>query len=118
MAFDHDPGTRYANDTVGTNVTFDFGEVKTFAKLGLYFWMYEERSTSFTVEISADGTNFTQVYDGATTKGTKVNVLDINADARYIRLTNKGNDSDRANWFNLLEIVGYAPGTAVATTLN
>ncbi len=118
MAFDGDPGTRYANDTVGTNVTFDFGEVKTFAKLGLYFWMYQERSTSFTVEISSDGTNFTQVYDGATVKGTMVNVLDINADARYIRLTNKGNDSDRANWFNLLEIVGYGPGTAVATTLN
>ncbi len=118
MAYDGDPGTRYANDTVGTNVTFDFGEVKTFSKLGLYFWMYEERSTSFTVEISSDGSSFTQVYDGATTKGVQVNVLDINADARYIRLTNKGNDSDRANWFNLLEIVGYGPGAAVAATLN
>lgn len=113
MAYDGDPGTRYANDTVGTDVTFDFGEVKTFSKLGLYFWMYEERSTSFTVEISSDGSSFTQVYDGATTKGVQVNVLDINADARYIRLTNKGNDSDRANWFNLLEIVGYGPGAAV-----
>ncbi len=118
MAFDKDPSTRYANDTVGTTVTFDFGEVKTFAKLGLYFWMYNERSTSFSVEISSDGVNFTNVCDGASTKGVQVNVLDINADARYIRLTNRGNDSDRANWFNLLEIVGYGPDTAVETTLK
>lgn len=117
MAFDRDPDTRYANDQIGTTVTFDFGESKYFAKLGIYFWMYNERSTAFTVEVSTDGTEFTQVYDGASTKGVQVNVLDMGVEARYVRLTNNGNDSDRSNWMNILEIVGYGEGVVTETTL-
>lgn len=119
MAFDRDPETRYANNMLDTTVTFDFGEVKMFAKLGIYFWMYEERSTSFIVEISTDGENFTRVYDGASIKGVQVNVLDIGAEARYVRLTNKGNTStDKHEWFNVLEIVGYGEGVVTETNLQ
>ena len=116
MAYDKDPFTRYANNVIGSTVTFDFGEVKKFEKLGIYFWHYEDRTTKFTVEISADGVTYTKVYDGQSTMGVQVNVLDIGADARYVRLTSGGNNTNE--WFNILEIVGYGEGTAVATTLK
>lgn len=119
MSIDGDPETRYANNQLNSTVTYDFGETVSLAKLGIYFWMYEERSTSFSVEISTDGEAFTQIYDGASIQGVKVNVLDVNAQARYVRLTNKGNtSSDKHEWFNVLEIVGYGEGTQVATNLN
>ncbi|MCH5188725.1 MAG: glycoside hydrolase family 88 protein, partial [Oscillospiraceae bacterium] len=115
MAFDGDPGTRYANNVEGSTVTFDFGEVKNFTKLGIYFWHYEDRTTNFKVEISSDGVNFTEVYNGKSTMGVQVNVLDIGAEARYVRLTNGRNSENE--WFNILEIVGYGDGVAVETNL-
>ncbi len=116
MAYDKDPETRYANNKVGSTVTFDFGEVKSFKKLGIYFWKYETRSTRFTLEASSDGENFTQIYDGESTKGTQVNVMDMNVEARYLRLTNNGNSENE--WFNILEIVGYGEGVTTETNLK
>lgn len=116
MAYDSDPSTRYANNVVGSTVTFDFGEVKHFAKLGIYFWKYDTRTTGFKAEISSDGVNFTQIFDGESTKNIRVNVLDVNADARYVRLTSKGNNENE--WFNVMEIVGYGDDAQIETTLR
>ncbi len=116
MAYDKDPDTRYANNKIGSDVTFDFGEVKKFAKLGIYFWHYEDRSTKFKVEISSDGVNFTEVYDGASEQGVQVSVLDVGAEARYVRLTSGGNSTNE--WFNILEIVGYGDGVTTETNLK
>ncbi len=116
MSIDGDPETRYANNVVGSTVTYDFGTVQRFTKAGVYFWKHESRTTKFTLEISTDGQNFTKVYEGQSTKGIQVNVLDINADVRYIRLTSGGNSDNE--WFNVLEIVGYKEGTEVETTLK
>lgn len=101
---------------VGSTVTFDFGEVKHFAKLGIYFWKYDTRTTGFKAEISSDGVNFTQIFDGESTKNIRVNVLDVNADARYVRLTSKGNNENE--WFNVMEIVGYGDDAQIETTLR
>ncbi len=116
MAFDGDVNTRYANNVIGSSVTFDFGEVKKFSKLGLYFWKYDSRTTKFTAEISADGVNFTKIYEGDSLKNVRVNVMDVNAEARFVRLTSGGNSENE--WFNVMEIVGYGDDNPIETNLK
>ncbi len=116
MSYDTDPDTRYANNVVGSTVTYDFGDVKKLTKLGIYFWKHDSRTTKFTCEISTDGVNFTKIFDGSSIKNIQVNIFDVNADVRYVRLTNGGNSDNE--WFNILEIVGYGEGTDVETNLK
>ncbi len=102
-AIDRDINTRYA--AIAFNAVFDLGEVKPVTGVALSFWQYDSRTTKYELAVSADGENYTTVYDGSTTLGREFDIRPVNADIRYIRVI--GHGSSNGTWTSLLEIAPF-----------
>lgn len=117
MAVDSDTGTRWGSD-VEAEITVDFGEVKYFEKVGIFFWRGSSgvRSTDFDLYVSEDGENYTKVYSGQSLSTADFNIIDVGKDARYVKI--HGYKNSENNWVNVMEVVGYGEGCKVETNLK
>lgn len=90
-------------------IRYDLGAVKTPAWVRLAFLNGDSRVYSFDVQLSADGTNWTTVYTGASSGTTTA--LEThnfpNGSARYLRLLGHGNNVNTWNSITETEVWGY-----------
>ncbi|MDO4563537.1 MAG: glycoside hydrolase family 88 protein [Clostridia bacterium] len=116
MAIDGDMNTRWASNVRASSITVDIGEVKRISKVAICFWKYDTRVTTFDLEVSSDNVTFTKVFSGTSLANTEWNVMDVNQDARYIRMT--GFQNSENEWINVMELIPYGEGCALETNLK
>lgn len=104
-AFDGDLSTRWAA-TGECEIVFDIGEIKHVEWVTTAFWKYNERVEQFKVLASTDGTNYKTYFNGASGEDNQYNYIQINDDARYIKLVGLGNSQN--SWTSLLELSAYS----------
>ncbi len=103
---DNDLNTRWSAEGVGEWILFDLQESLLIQSLDLAFFKGNQRITFFEIETSTDGINYTSVYDGFSS-GTTLELENFDFDdqeARYIRITGKGNSSNQWNSFTEIDI--------------
>jgi len=100
---DQDYITRWAAS--GTQwIEQDFGSVRPVDAVAVAFTSGQKRSYYFSIEVSEDGVNYTQVYDGASgglSEDMELFKFNGTVNARYVRYCGRGNSSNKYN--NLLE---------------
>ncbi|HEX7057521.1 MAG TPA: discoidin domain-containing protein, partial [Bacilli bacterium] len=106
-AIDGDFFTRWSGEGDGAWILFDLGTNHTVNSVRIAFYNGDQRTSSFDIETSADGTNWTQVYSGSsigtTTQPESFDVSDTTA--RYVRYVGHGNTSN--DWNSLTEVEIY-----------
>lgn len=103
--FDGNFETKFATDESGGAVTMDFGEVKNVHSVMMAFLNGAKRTENFKIEYSADGTNYTECYNG-TNSGTTADPEEYETggvQARYIRVSFYGNNAG-SNWVSVTEM--------------
>lgn len=100
---DSNLATRWAATGTPT-ITYTFANPKTISGVGIAFWKSDQRISSFTLEISPDGKNWTKVYEGAQKNKTdEVYFYEFaQATVKYVRITGHGNTSN--DWTSILEV--------------
>ncbi|MBQ8541548.1 MAG: discoidin domain-containing protein, partial [Clostridia bacterium] len=104
-----DEESRYVGNSQGCNITFTYKDPVDVGQVALVFWKTATRTTNFKLEYTADGVNWKQVYNGATTMGKDKEVFDINTKVKAFKIFGYGN-SEGSNWFSLIEFEVYKPG--------
>ena len=104
-AADMDFTTRWSAQGDLQWLMYDLGEEKEIGKILLATFRGTTRALSFSVELSNDGVNFTEVYKGSasgTTDGLEEFTFD-SASARYVRLKGYANNKDK--WNSVTELI-------------
>lgn len=104
-AFDDNLATRWAADG-DSEIIFDLGEVTYVEHIMVAFWKYAERSTIYELYVSADGENYTGVFNGQATQGDEFCISPVKAEIRYIKLVGHGNTTNA--WTSVLEVIPYS----------
>ena len=103
---DNDINTRWAAEgTDGKWITLELDDVYPVEKIGVSWMSGTSRTTKYKLEISTDGINWTEIYNGASS-GTTNEPEYTNAGgktAKYVRCTGYGNSAN--NWNSLTEFV-------------
>lgn len=102
-AFDGRLTTRYA--AIDFDAVFDLGQIRNVSDIALCFWQYEVRTTKYELMVSADGINYTPIFNGSSVMGQAFDRRTVNAAARYIRVI--GHGSSNGQWTSLLEIIPF-----------
>ncbi len=99
--------TKWAASGVQT-LTFEFHEPKVIEAIALNTSRAETRSYKFTIEVSEDGVNYTEIFKGSTRVGNKgYEVMEIpSVTTKYIRYKGDGNNENSWNTINELAILG------------
>jgi len=108
-AADGNLATRWAGDNYPW-ILFDFGALRTVEKVGIAFYLGEQRFYYFDVEASEDQVNWTAVLTGGQNSGTTrdMEMFDIpDVTARYIRITGGGNTGPYPAWTSFYEVKFY-----------
>ena len=100
--------TRWASQGAGS-ATLDLGAVKPVTNVKVAVWKPTERSTNYAIEVSADGKNFTNVFNGGSS-GATYDSYDVNDSIRYVRINTNG--TTVGDWASILELEAWN-GTAV-----
>ena len=100
--------TWYAAEGAGEYVVFDYGEVKDIDVIAFDMLYGLRRKTFFKLEVSEDGENWTEIFDGSNSQKTdEMEYLDTEGTkARYLKLINYGN-SEGSKWISLVELEAY-----------
>lgn len=103
---DTDPESRWAAQNECW-IMLDMGQEETIDSIGVSAWKGSERAYTFKVEVSSDGTNWTEVIAKRTTdkeNGEDIGIYPFNktVTARYVRYTGFGNTANA--WNSLMEI--------------
>ncbi len=95
------------------NAVIDLGEVISVASVGVQMKAYDDgRSVNYGVSVSADGSSYTQVYDGACAAGGAVTeYISVGTEARYVKLSVNGSTTN--SWASVAEVEVYS-GTLAA----
>ncbi len=99
--------TKWAASGVQT-LTFEFHEPKVIEAIALNTSRAETRSYKFTIEVSEDGKNYTEIYKGSTTIGnTGYELFEIpSVTTKYIRYKGDGNNENSWNTINEIAVLG------------
>lgn len=96
--------TRWSSDGVGEWITYDLGIARLVKSVGLAFYNGDQRKAYFSISLSNDGTNFSEVYNGESS-GTTSGVQTYNftdQEARYVKIIGKGNSVN--SWNSITEV--------------
>ena len=120
-AVDGDIATRWAADCGEVNqyLEFDLGAEKSVFGIGLAWYMGGGRAYYFTVSVSNDGENFTDVIANGASSGKTEDVENhafTETKARYIRVTGKGNVKN--TFAHITEARIYGPEGSAATEVK
>lgn len=115
--FDDDLETRWACQGTGTLIA-DLGSAMNVTSIELSFWKYSERTTTYELQVSANGSTYTNIYSGTSSLGSQYDVRAVNQSIRYIKFIGKG--TSEGDWTSLNDMVirtsgGSSAGTAVTT---
>jgi chitodextrinase len=105
---DKDLGTRWSASGSGEWIQYDLGSAQTIDLVKIAFYNGDQRTSSFDIQMSTDGSNFTTVLSG-TSSGTTLQLETFDfADttARYVRIVGYGNSSNAWNSYTEVEIFG------------
>ncbi len=103
-------GSRWASNGPASAV-LDLGAVKPVTHIKVAVWKPNERSTNYSIEVSADGRNYTKITDGGSS-GATYDSYDVNDSIRYVRINTNG--TSVGTWASILELEAWN-GTAVVT---
>ncbi|MBO4897110.1 MAG: discoidin domain-containing protein [Clostridia bacterium] len=106
--FDADFSTRFSTDEQGGYLILDYGEVVNLYEVKMAFTNGDARSDLFTLEVSTDGQNYTQVYDGGGNGQTKdyQSFIVGPVQARYLKVSFHGNSNGSA-WASVSELCSF-----------
>ncbi len=102
-------GTRWASQNAAS-ATLDLGAVKPVTHVRVAVWKPNERSTNYSIEVSADGRSYRKVHDGGSS-GATYDSYDVNDSIRYVRINTNGTSASA--WASILEVEAWN-GTAVS----
>ena len=97
-----------------TWIRWDLGSLKTVSYINIAWYQGTSKTTSFKLEISNDGTTWTELRARANSTGTTASLQKYDftdATGRYVRLVSYGNNSSSPTSTNIteIEIYGSAP---------
>lgn len=106
--------TRWSSSGDGQPATFDLGSVQKVGYVGISFYNGNLRTSTFDLELSVDGTNWTKVLDRKVSSGTTImpEAFDFaDTDARYVRFIGHGNSAAGTSgaWNSITTFQVYAP---------
>ncbi|HYO60020.1 discoidin domain-containing protein [Archangium sp.] len=107
--------TRWSHEGVGSWIQYDLGATKSVGAVKVAWYRGMERSSAFTLALSSDGVNFTQVFSGSSS-GLTDNFEEYAftaASARYVRITVNGNTLN--NWASINEVLVCTLGSTGGT---
>ncbi len=101
--------TRWSADGDGQWIRYDLGATKTVSYVRIAWLSGDVRTTTFDVQVSPNGTTWTNVLTNKVSSGTttaleKFDFTDTNA--RYVRIVGHGNSANTWNSMNEIEIWG------------
>ena len=103
-ALDGDLNTYWAANGLGQWLAFDLGKKQHISSIDMSFYKGDKRVSTFEIETSLDGLNWTSVFSGQqpalTTHLQNINIEDTYA--RHVRIKTFGNSQN--NWFTLSEV--------------
>ncbi len=112
-AIDGNADTFWAADG-SQNLVLDLGSAQDVGSVSVQMRKYTDnpgRTVNYSVEYSADGSNYTSVFNGAAAAGGgAVETHAVGAQARYIRVGVNG--SNEGSWASLAEVVVYGTGSS------
>ncbi|MFT3740733.1 MAG: glycoside hydrolase family 88 protein [Breznakibacter sp.] len=100
---DFDISTRWSADGQGQWILYDLGAVRQVTSVDLSFYKGNERKAYFSIYLSADGDNFTEVYNGESS-GTTIDLENYDftdQPARYVKVVGYGNSA--STWNSITE---------------
>lgn len=104
---DNNLNTRWSSEGVGSWIRVDLGTIKTICSVDIAWYKGNERTSSFIISTSSDGSAFTTVFSG-TSGGTTLNAEKYtisSTNARYVKITVNGNSQN--SWASITEIDVY-----------
>lgn len=107
--FDGDLETRWACQGTGTLIA-DLGSAMTVTSIELSFWKYAERTTNYELQVSANGSTYTNIYSGSSSLGSQYDVRAVNQSIRYIKFIGKG--TSEGDWTSLNDMIIRTSGGA------
>lgn len=90
-------------------ITLDLGALKTVKALDIAWYKGDQRSSFFSIETSADNSNWTTVLASGQSSGNSADPesYDLSdSNARYVRLTGSGNSANDWNSILEMEVIG------------
>ncbi len=94
-----------ANGTSGVWIQYDLKSIRLVQSVDMAFFLGDQRKSYFIIQTSADGNNWTEVYNGESSGNTlepeKFDFEDVMA--RYVRILGLGNSST-SNWNSYTEV--------------
>ena len=101
---DNNLNTRWSNLGIGSWILMDLGSTDTICSVDIAWYSGNQRTSSFVISTSTDGSSFSTVFSGASS-GTTLNSEKYtfsSTDARYVRVTVNGNSQN--NWASITEL--------------
>lgn len=101
---DNNLNTRWSNLGIGSWILMDLGSTDTICSVDIAWYSGNQRTSSFVISTSTDGSSFSTVFSG-TSSGTTLNSEKYtfsSTDARYVRVTVNGNSQN--NWASITEL--------------
>lgn len=102
--------TKWAGE-LDAEIVWDLGEIKTLGFIELSMLNGSKRKQFFSLQTSADGITWKDVFDGESsgTKETNEYFSLDGTDGRYVKFINKGNSVDGSTWVSITECRIYPP---------
>lgn len=111
-AVDGSLGTRWSGYGVGANITVDLGAAGPVCGVDIAWYRGDQRSSSFTISVSSDGSQYTAAYSGSSSGSTASyeSYPLAGVTARYVRITVNGNTQN--DWASISELrIGGGAGS-------
>lgn len=113
MAIDADfrPDSRWSSELVGKELILDMRVPQTLKEIGLAWYKGDARRSSFSIETSVNGTDWSVLVDKTRSSGLSTTIERIDFDdriAKLIKIIGYGNESNA--WNSLVEVQAYGCG--------
>lgn len=109
---DNSFSTRWANYGTGSWIKYDLGQAQTICSVDVAWYRGSSRAYNFVVSASLDGSTFTDVYSGKSSKVSSLQRYDIpDTEAKFVRLTVNGNSANSWAEITEVDIFGFLPDT-------
>ena len=108
-SIDNDFGTRWSAEGDGEWIRYDLGESVTVSFVDIAWYKGDQRVSFFDIEVSDNGSTWTQVFtgqsSGTTTSLERHDFADIAA--TFVRIVGHGNSTPGNDWNSILEVDIY-----------
>jgi hypothetical protein len=106
--------TRWSAEGDGQWIRYNLGAVATVNRLQIAFYLGNQRTQAFDIQVSTDGSTWATVFRGHSS-GTTTGLQSFdfgNVSARYVRIVGHGNSQNDWNSLTEVAIWGYPPSVA------